>query len=94
MYALLSGIQGIVHLLFFVVVVGTLGISWLFADRLRKQHNADFPWGKTILIVVIEVGAWIAFNIFFDFFKNNWLWITIGGIILIFIILSRKKRRY
>lgn len=94
MYALLSGIQGIVNLLFFVAVVGTLGISWLFADRLRKQHNADFPWGKSIAIVAIEVGAWIAFNIFFNFFKANWLWISIGGIVLIFIILSRKKRKY
>ncbi len=94
MYALLSGIQGFVNLLFFVAVVGTLGISWLYADRLRKRHNADFPWGKTAAIVAIEVGTWIAFNIFFEIFKSNWLWISIGGVILIFIILSRKKRKY
>lgn len=94
MFAFLSGIQLLVNLIFIVVIAGTLGISWLYADRLRKRHSADFPWGKTIAIVAIEVGALIAFNIFFEIFKAHWLWISIGGIVLIFIILSRKKRKY
>lgn len=94
MYAILSGIQGLVNLLFFVAIVGTLGVSWVFADRLRKRHNADFPWNKALAIIGIEVLTMIAFNIFFEIFKAHWLWITIVGVVVIFIILKRKKRKY
>ena len=94
MYSILSGIQGLVNLLFFFAIVGTIGVSWVFADRLHKRHNADFPWGKALAIIGIEVLTMIAFNIFFEIFKANWLWISIVGIIVIFIILSRKKRKY
>lgn len=94
MYSILSGIQGFVNLLFLAVVLVTLGISWLYAYRLRQRHNADFPWGKAIAIIGLEVLTWIAFNFFFDIFKANWIWISIAGIVVIFIILSRKKRKY
>lgn len=94
MYVILSGIQGLVNLLFFGAIVGTIVVSWLFADRLRKRHKADFPWGKTLAIVGIEVLAMVAFNIFFEFFKVHWLWISIVGIVVIFVILSRKNRKY
>lgn len=94
MYAILSGIQGLVNLLFFVAIVGTIGVSWVFADRLRKRHNADFPWNKALAIIGIEVLTMIAFNIFFNIFKAYWPWISIVGIVVIYIILSRKKRKY
>lgn len=94
MLTLLSTIQGLVNLLFVVVIAGTLIISWLFADRLKKRHNADFPWGKALSIVGIEVLVFLGFNIFFDIFKANWLWITIGTIIVLFIISSRKSKKY
>ena len=94
MYSILSGIQGLVNLLFFVAIVGTIGVSWVFADRLRKRHSADFPWNKALAIIGIEVLTMIAFNIFFNIFKAHWLWISIVGIVVIFIILSRKNRKY
>ncbi len=91
---LFESIQATVNLLFLVVVLGTIVISWLFADRLKKRHNADFPWNKALAIIGIEVLTWIAFNIFFEIFQANWIWISIGAVIVIFIILSRKKRKY
>ena len=94
MYAILSGIQGLVNLLFFVAIVGTLGVSWVFADRLRKRHNADFPWNKTAIIVGIEIALWIGFTLFWNFFKNNWWEIIIVAVIIIIIVLVRKKKRY
>ena len=89
-----ESIQGTVNLLFFIVVVGTVVISLVFADRLKKQHNSDFPWNKSLAIIAIEVGLWIAFNIFFEIFQANWLWISIGTLIVIYIVTRRKKRRY
>lgn len=94
MITLLSTIQGLVNLLFVVVIAGTLIISWVFADRLKKRHSADFPWGKALSIVGIEVLLFIGFNIFFEIFKANWIWITIGTIIVLFIISSRKSKKY
>jgi len=93
MFFFLSGIQSIVNFLFLVIVLGTLGVSWVFAQRLRKQYGADFPWNKTAAIVGIEVLIWIGFNIFWEFFKVYWLPISIIAVIIIGII-SRKKRRY
>ena len=94
MVTLLSSIQGLVNLLFVVVIAGTLIISWVFADRLKKRHSADFPWGKALSIVGIEVLLFLGFNIFFNIFKANWLWITIGTIIVLVIISSRKSKKY
>lgn len=89
-----ESIQSTVNLLFIVVILGTLGISWIFANRLRKRHNADFPWNKTLAIVGLEILTMVAFNIFFEIFQAHWLLISIGAAIVIFIILSRKKRKY
>ena len=49
----LDSIQLSINLLFLIVVLGTIGISWIFSDRLRKRHSADFPWNKAITIIVI-----------------------------------------
>ncbi len=89
-----DSIQTSINLLFLIVVLGTLGISWIFADRLRKRHNADFPWSKALMILGVEILIWIAFNFFFEIFQAHWVLISIVGIIVIFIILSRKKRKY
>ena len=93
MLGILNGIQGLVNLLFFLVIIGTLGVSWLYASRLKKQYNADFPWGKTAGIVGIEVLLWIGFTIFWEIFEAFWLPIVIVGIIVI-VLISRKKRKY
>ena len=93
MLGILNGIQGLVNLLFFLVIVGTIGVSWLYAHRLKKQYSADFPWGKTAGIVGIEVLLWIGFTIFWEIFEAFWLPIVIVGIIAI-VLISRKKRKY
>ena len=90
---ILSSIQGFVNLLFFVAIVGTLVVSWIYASRLKKQYGAEFPWNKTALIVGIEVLLLIGFNIFLEFFKAFWLPITIVAVIVI-VLISRKKRKY
>ncbi|MCG9133860.1 hypothetical protein J5I95_19500 [Candidatus Poribacteria bacterium] len=90
---MLSGIQSLVNFLFLIVVIGTLGVSWLYASRLKKQYGADFPWNKTAVIVGIEVLLWIGFNIFLEFFKAYWLPISIIAIIVM-VFISRKKRKY
>lgn len=90
---ILEGIQNLVNLLFFVAIVGTLGVSWVYASRLKKQYGADFPWNKTAAIVGIEILLWIGFTIFWGFVKAFWLPILIVAIIAI-VLISRKKRRY
>ena len=93
MLGILNGIQGLVNLLFFLVIAGTLGVSWLYAHRLQKQYSAEFPWGKTASIVGIEVLLWIGFNLFWEIFEAFWLPIVIVAIIVI-VFISRKKRKY
>lgn len=92
-YSLFEGIQSTINLLFFIVIVGTVVVSFIYANRLQKLHRADFPWNKALAIIAIEVGLCIAFNIFFEIFQAYWFWITIGTIIVLYII-SKKKRRY
>ena len=93
MLSILNGIQGLVNLLFFVAIVGTVVVSWVYASRLKKQYGAGFPWSKTALIVGIEVLLWMGFNFFWEIFEAFWLPITIVAIIVI-VLISRKKRRY
>jgi hypothetical protein len=90
---ILNSIQNFVNLLFFVAIVGTVGVSWLYAHRLKKQYGADFPWNKTAIIVGIEVLLWIGFTIFWGILKTFWVPILIVAVIAI-VLISRKKRRY
>lgn len=93
MLSILNGIQGLVNLLFFLTIVGTLVVSWIYASRLKKQYGANFPWNKTALIVGVEVLLWIGFTFLWEIFEAFWLPITIVAIIVI-VLISRKKRRY
>ena len=93
MMFILEGIQNLVNLLFFLAIVGTIGVSWIYAHRLKKQYGADFPWNKTAVIVGIEVLLWIGFTIFWGFVKAFWVPILIVAIIAI-VLISRKKRKY
>ena len=93
MMFILEGIQNLVNLLFFLAIVGTIGVSWFYAHRLKKQYGASFPWHKTAIIVGIEVLLWIGFTIFWSILKAFWVPILIVAIIAI-VLISRKKRRY
>ncbi|MYC77353.1 hypothetical protein F4X10_16440 [Candidatus Poribacteria bacterium] len=90
---ILEGIQNLVNLLFLLTIVGTIGVSWLYAHRLSKQYGASFPWHKTAIIVGVEVLLWIGFTIFWSILKAFWVPILIVAIIAI-VLISRKKRRY
>lgn len=90
---ILSGIQNLVNLLFLVAIIGTIGVSWFYAHRLKKQYGANFPWSKTAAIVGIEVLLWIGFTIFWGFVKAFWWLILIVAVIAI-VLISRKKRKY
>lgn len=94
MLSILNGIQGLVNLLFFIAIVGTLVVSWIYASRLKKQYSADFPWGKTASIVGIEVLLWIGFNFFWEIFETFWLPILVVAIVAVVIISSRNRRKY
>lgn len=93
---ILNSIQNFVNLLFVVTIAGTLVVSWIYASRLKKQYNADFPWGKTVLIVGIEVLLWSGFTFFWEILEEFWRPIFIVAIIAIIaiVLISRKKRRY
>ena len=94
MLSILNSIQGLVNFLFLVAIVGTVVVSWIYAHRLKKQYHADFPWGKTGSIVVIEVLLWIGFNFFWEIVKAFWMPILVVAIVAIVIILSRNRRKY
>ena len=94
MLTILNSIQGLVNFLFLLAVVGTLVVSWIYANRLKKQYNAKFPWSKTASIVGIEVLLWIGFNFFWEIFEAFWLPILVVAIVAMVIVLSRNRRKY
>ena len=87
-----------VNLIFAAVVLGTLAISGRISRKLKKQHvgrtRIAAQRSKAWAILFIEVLIWIGFNVFWEFSRANWLWIGIGGVVMIGIILSRKPKRY
>ena len=87
-----------VNLIFAAVVLGTLAISGRISRKLKKQYagrgRIAAQRSKAWAILFIEVLIWIGFNVFWEFSMANWLWIGIGGVVMIGIILSRKPKRY
>ena len=90
MEAILGAAQGLVNLLFVVIILGTAGVSWWLSIKYRERY-AEFPWNKAAIILGIEVLAWIAFNIFWGWVINNW-WIAIVLIVIIIIVLKKRRR--
>ena len=90
MEAILGAAQGLVNLLFVVIILGTVGVSWWLSIKYRERY-AEFPWNKAAIILGIEVLAWIAFNIFWGWVINNW-WIAIVLIVIIIIVLKKRRR--
>lgn len=86
------------NLIFAGVVLGTLAISGRISRKLKKQYagrgRIAAQRSKAWAILFIEVLIWIGFNVFWEFSMANWLWIGIGGVVMIGIILSRKPKRY
>ena len=93
----IEGLRG-VNLIFAAVVLGTLAISGRISRKLKKQYagrgRITAQRSKAWVILFIEVLIWIGFNVFWEFSRANWVWIGIGGVVMIGIILSRKSKRY
>jgi len=83
--------SGLIHFVFFVLVAVTiLGSLWL--SRKYKERFAEFPWGKTGLIVAVEVVAWIVTISLWKWVSHHpWL-AVIAAVIILIILLKRKKR--
>ena len=66
----MGAIQGLMNFIFFVLVAATVvGSIWL--SRKFKSRYAEFPWGKAILLIVVEVVAWIVFNWVWSWVRAN-----------------------
>ncbi|MDE0555770.1 MAG: caspase family protein [Candidatus Poribacteria bacterium] len=87
-----------VNLIFAGIVLGTLVISGRVSRKLKKQYvgrsRLASHRGKTAAVIAIEVLICIAFNVFWEFSKTNWLLICVGGVVIISMILFRKKKQY
>ena len=90
MEMILGAAQSLVNLLFVVVILGTAGISWWLSIKYRERY-AEFPWNKAAIILGIEVLAWIAFTIFWNWVTDNW-WIAIVLIVIIIIVIKKRRR--
>ena len=88
--SILGGIQTLVNLLFLVVVLGTVLLSWWLSAKYRQRH-AEFPWSKACIILAVEILVWIGFNIFWSFFVHNW-WI-VGIVVVIILVIVTKSRK-
>jgi protein-S-isoprenylcysteine O-methyltransferase Ste14 len=87
----MAAIQALMNFIFFVVVAGTVLVSfWL--SRKYKERYAEFPWGKTGLILAIEVLAWIVFNVLWSWVRAHpWIAAVVVVIIIIILFIRRKK---
>ena len=93
-----TGERSTVNYIFLAIVLGTLGISNRISRRLKKQYvgreRLRSHRSKVFGIVTVEVLIWIGFNVFWAFSMANWMFISIMGVVMIGMIVSRKKRRY
>ena len=84
--------------IFIVLVLCTLGISSRISRNLKKQHagrvRLSSHRSKVFAVLTIEVLIWIGFNLFWQFFISNWLFICIGGVVIIGRILTQKRKQY
>jgi uncharacterized membrane protein len=87
----MGAIQGLMNFIFFVVVAGTILVS-LWLSRKYKERYAEFPWGKTGLILAIEVLAWIVFNVLWHWVRAHpWIAAVVAIVIIIILFIRRKK---
>ena len=90
MEMILGAAQSLVNFLFLVVILGTAGLSWWLSTKYRERY-AEFPWNKAAIVLGIEVLAWIAFNIFWNWVTDNW-WIAIVLVVIIVLVLKKRRR--
>ena len=87
-----------VNYIFLGIVLSTLAISTRVSRRLKRLYvssrHLNFHRGKAFAIFAIETLIWLGFNLFWEFFRANWVLIGIIGAFIIGIILTRKRKRY
>ena len=87
----MGAIQGLMNIIFFVVVVGTVVISfWL--SRKYKERYAEFPWKKTGLLLAVEVIAWILFNWIWHWIRVH-PWSAAIVVVIIIVILAWRRKK-
>lgn len=87
----MEAVQALMNFIFFVLIVGTIGVS-VWMSRKYKERYAEFPWGKTALLIVIEVLACIIFNIVWSWFRAHPWIAAIVAVLMIVVLLKRKKK--
>ena len=87
-----------VNYIFLGIVLSTLAISTRVSRRLKRLYvssrHLNFHRGKAFAIFAIETLIWLGFNLFWEFFRANWVFIGIIGAFIIGIILTRKRKQY
>ena len=85
-----------VNYIFLAIVLGTLFISNRISRSLKRQHfgrqKVSAHRMKMFGVIAIEALMWIGFNVYWGFFRTNWIIISIIGVVLIGIILTRRKQ--
>ena len=83
---------------FLTIVPFSLFISNRISRSLKKQYAnrrriSSHRW-KAFGVIAIEVLMWIGANVFWGFFRTNWIIMSIISVVLIFFILTRKRKQY
>ena len=87
----MGAIQSLMNFIFFLVIAVTVGGSvWL--SRRFKERYAEFPWGKTGLLIGVEVVACIMFNLVWNWVRANPWIAAVVAVVIIIILLKRKKK--
>jgi hypothetical protein len=87
----MGAIQSLMNFIFFLAVAVTVGGSiWL--SRKYKERYAEFPWGKTGLLLAVEIVSWIVFNWVWSWVRTHPWIAAIVAVVLVVILLRRKKR--
>jgi ABC-type Mn2+/Zn2+ transport system permease subunit len=82
---------GLINLLFFLLVAATIvGAVWL--SRKFKERFAEFPWWKAVVIIAVEVVAWVITVSFWHWVTMH-PWIAIIAVAIILIVFIKKKKR-
>jgi hypothetical protein len=90
---ILGTIGSLIHLIFALVVLATIIISWWLSRKYQERY-VEFPWWKTGIILAIEILSWIAFAIFWGWLMKYFLVTAIIAAIIIIIVLMRRRRSY
>ena len=87
----MGAIQSLMNIIFFLVVAATVVVSfWL--SRKYKERYAEFPWGKSGLLIAVEVVAWVIFNLLWSWVRTHPWIAAIVAVVAIVILLKRKKK--